>query len=409
MGKEEGRRGPRPCEAHPWEARVGPETFSNKDACSAPFNLRFPAQEGPPARMRAGHHTHAPKGGALWTWPSRAGPASRGFPSLRALQPGYPSSSPQPWGSRKSSDVTWEPNQLTVPAAGLGTDAWKRTWGRGPVVIYDPEGESLLTLVNMGRKPLRTTAQPEYRGDRGGSLLRDPRVDRTPWGMAGEGRCATYRGRGSPQMPNRPCRIPATTGLGRDGLGSARWVGGVPVGGTEEPGWFVQLQAVGHSVKRKEHICPWTEAEAGWGWARGKGTQERRAGGAGRHSKGGWVVGMHHDWPKLPGERLTGGGDPEGRGLGRPPGAPRSRSPEPALACLKLGVMVGHDKRGDGAGGPGGGTWPGSRAPPPALCSCLQVSPSLTGPPPTHTCRQRRVGVFITWLLLDQYKERGPT
>ena len=62
-----------------------------------------------------------------------------GFPSLRALQPGSPSSSPQPWGSRKSSGVTREPNQLTVPAAGLGTDAWKRTRGRGPVVIYDPD------------------------------------------------------------------------------------------------------------------------------------------------------------------------------------------------------------------------------------------------------------------------------
>lgn len=130
MGKEEGRRGrrgqrgPRPCEARPWEARVGPrvgpETFSNKDACSAPFNLCFPAQEGPPARMRAGHDTHAPKGGVLWTWPSRAGPASRGFPSLCALQPGHPSSSPQPWGSRKSLDVTWEQTSSQCQLLGSG-------------------------------------------------------------------------------------------------------------------------------------------------------------------------------------------------------------------------------------------------------------------------------------------------
>lgn len=161
--------------------------------------------------------------------------------------------------------------------------------------------------------------------------------------------------------------------------------GGVPVGGTEEPGWFVQLQALGHSVKRKKHICPWTEAEAGWGWARGKGTQKRRVGGAGRHSEGGWAVGRHHDWPKLPRERLMGGRDPEGRGLGRPPRAPRAQSPKPTLACLKLGVMVGHDKRGGGAGGPGGGTWPGSRAPPPALCSCLECHLHLLAcHPPTR-------------------------
>ena len=158
--------------------------------------------------------------------------------------------------------------------------------------------------------------------------------------------------------------------------------GGVPVGGTEKPGWFVQLPALGHSVKRKEHICPRTEAEAGWGRARGKGTQERRAGGAGRHSEGGWAGGRHHDGPKLPGGRLTGGGDPEGRGLGQPPGAPRAQNPERALACLKLGVMVGHDKRGDGVGGPGGGPWPVLSGP--ACPRLLPGSTTFTYWPATH-------------------------